>query len=153
MSQSTWERFARYYLAAAQQHKKEWEWLEPNLPQIRRAWKFASQKVRDPELIIAYGEFLWDLYDTTTGHLYKELFAVRQQYESGSTDLSLRQVFLRLDEIMRSQWLIRSVLETSVSASGARSVASAIIVNSTVITGDNVVIQKERESDDQDVVG
>lgn len=145
MNRSSWERHARYYLAAAETNKGDWTWFEAELPQIRRAWQNVSQNSKDPELLIAYGELVWQLFEITTDRLLQELFALKQLRESNLEEPLLRQALQKLDEIARAQAQIQATLGPSVSASGQRSVASAIILNSTVITGDYVILQPKKK--------
>lgn len=144
MNRAWWERHAHYYLAAAEAHKGNWAWFEVELPQIRRAWQNISQEGKDPELLIAYGELIWHLFEMTTDRLVQELFALKQLQESGAEMPLLHQALQKLDEIARAQAQIQAALGPSISASGERSVAGAIILNSTVITGDHVVLQSKK---------
>lgn len=53
---SSWERYAQYYLTYAQNHPKEWRWLDKRWPQIQRAWDWVSEKSRDKTLVLQYIE-------------------------------------------------------------------------------------------------
>jgi len=140
------DRHAWYYLRVAQTavSEKDLSRLEPDLPNLRAAWAWVCWEKKDPELIIAFGEVAWQLFEVIRVRLAETVTELQQIKISGPSAVLLQQALQKLDEIAHAQLHIQAALSSSITASGERSVAGAIIVNSTVITGNNVVIRKEQ---------
>jgi hypothetical protein len=117
-------------------------WLEVELPNIRKAWLNVKEKSQDATLIIAYGELAWKCYDLQERRVSELLRSIeaRQSLESKLGDSLIHDFSRELSEIARLAQLTSSALSPSSFAVGERSVASASIIDSIVITGDNAIV-------------
>ncbi len=147
-------RHAQYFLHLAREAISQGDWsrLDADLGNIRQAWIWVSRDSNETDLIIAFGNLAWQLFEAIRLQLYetiKELGKIRSA--TVAVDAAVIDKMLRkLDEIARTQSNIQSALRPIVSASGERSVAATNIVNSIVITGDGARLQQtngdEREN-------
>lgn len=137
------KRHALYYLQVAERAvlERDLSQLEPDLANIRAAWTWACSDKTNPELIIAFGEVAWQLFEVLRVQLSEAVSELRIAGLPGVDRTVLQQLLQKLDEIARAQTLIHATLGHSITASGERSVAGAVIVNSVVVTGDGVTIQ------------
>ncbi|MCC7160995.1 MAG: hypothetical protein IT331_00745 [Anaerolineae bacterium] len=146
------ERHTKYYLEVvlAAINGEGLNLNDADVANVREAWIWVSKVSRDPDQIIAFGEVAWRLFEATSHRLTETIKELEEMKVLGSDAATMREVIEKLDEIARTQLRIQSALGPNISAGGERSVAGTTIVNSTIITGDNVVIQKEQERAAQD---
>ena len=86
----------------------------------------------------------WKLFERINTQLAEAILKLREAEQSIPHNTAMyKQVLEKLDEITRVQRHLQSALGSGITASGERSVVGAIIINSTVITGNNAVVRTQ----------
>ncbi len=142
-------RHAEYFLALAREaiSQEDWSRLDADLGNIRQAWNWVSRDRNETDLIIAFGDLAWQLFEAIRFQLYETIKELEKIKLATMDAAMISKVLRKLDEIARTQSNIQSALRPNVSASGDRSVAATNIVNSIVITGDNARLQQTKKEE------